>query len=199
MSQSVNLYNSQLLPPPPLLTLGRVGWITVLIVVLGVIGFVYLALQQHHLDARLKIERRQLLEKQNLLAMREQALSPEKAIKKELAEARLQLSRQKRLDAIIHDARLGDRRGYSRYLLAIANRSLPGVWLTRIDIEAENNGLDLEGYALNARLVPEYIDSLKSEKALQGKKFSTLEVSADTYHHKPVVEFRLHSTLKGTK
>ncbi|HVC50062.1 MAG TPA: PilN domain-containing protein [Burkholderiales bacterium] len=199
MSQSINLFNPHLLPPRPLLTFRKLLWTALLVMGLGTIGFGFLYVQESRMELNLDSAKAQLSAKKGLLEARRQAQAPNNAFEKLLMEAKAELDRQKRLDAIINNARLGDRQGYSRYLTAIARRSLSGVWLTGIDIRAQNDGLTLIGEALSPKFVPEYIGSLESETVLQGKQFSTLEVKASTYKGYDIVKFNLHSSIEDSK
>lgn len=72
----------------------------------------------------------------------------------------------------------GDVRGFSGYLRALARQDLEGVWLTDIVVANGGASLSLQGNALQAELVPQYLQRLAQEPAMRGKTFSTLEIGA---------------------
>jgi len=68
------------------------------------------------------------------------------------------------------------RQGYAEPLRALARQRLEGVWLTSITLAGESGDLSLTGKALRADLVPQYIDRLTKDPAMQGRQFSTLAI-----------------------
>ena len=66
--------------------------------------------------------------------------------------------------------------GYAEALRALARQRLEGVWLTSITLAGESGDLSLVGKALRADLVPQYIDRLTKDPAMQGRQFSTLAI-----------------------
>jgi len=66
--------------------------------------------------------------------------------------------------------------GYAEALRALARQRLDGVWLTSITLAGESGDLSLAGKALRADLVPQYIDRLTKDPAMQGRQFSTLAI-----------------------
>lgn len=72
------------------------------------------------------------------------------------------------------------RQGYAEALRALARQRLEGVWLTSITLAGESGDLSLVGKALRADLVPQYIDRLTKDPAMQGRQFSTLSIERPT-------------------
>ena len=71
----------------------------------------------------------------------------------------------------------GDTRGYSPYFRAFARQALEGLWLTQVDIASGGTQLGVRGHALQADLVPQYMQRLAKEPVMQGQSFSSLEIN----------------------
>ena len=71
----------------------------------------------------------------------------------------------------------GDTRGYSPYFRAFARQALDGLWLTHVDIASGGSQLGVRGHALQADLVPQYMQRLAKEPVMQGQSFSSLEIN----------------------
>ncbi len=71
----------------------------------------------------------------------------------------------------------GDTRGYSPYFRAFARQAVEGLWLTRVDIASGGTELGVRGHALQADLVPQYMQRLAKEPVMQGQSFSSLEIN----------------------
>jgi len=100
-----------------------------------------------------------------------------KALEARVKEAENALAVKQRLSEALKSESLGNTRGFSETLRALARQTLDGVWLTQIGVDGENNGLTLRGHALKAELVPEYVDRLRREKILRGYSFGQLEIA----------------------
>lgn len=71
---------------------------------------------------------------------------------------------------------LGNTEGFSRYLVALARRHVPGTWLSGLRIESGGAALAFSGHALAPALVPAYLEQLAAEPALAGHAFNHLEL-----------------------
>lgn len=65
---------------------------------------------------------------------------------------------------------------YAETLRALARQRLEGVWLTSISLDGPGAELSLAGRALEASLVPQYIDRLRQDPAMLGRRFATLSI-----------------------
>ena len=72
----------------------------------------------------------------------------------------------------------GSHVAYSEVLLALARKTMPGVWLTGVSLNDADNGIDMSGQVLQPVLLPAYIKSLSSETAFKGKSFSSVLMRA---------------------
>lgn len=65
---------------------------------------------------------------------------------------------------------------YSRFLAAIARRQVPGLWLTRIELDGNGVGVKLEGQSTDPTLVPAFVARLGYEDVLAGVTFRGLHL-----------------------
>lgn len=79
--------------------------------------------------------------------------------------------------AVLRKGNLGNTNGYSQYFRAVASKPLNGLWLTGISITDAGNVIGLQGRALQASLVPEYIGSLSQDAIMKGKTFARLDIA----------------------
>jgi hypothetical protein len=86
--------------------------------------------------------------------------------------------------------------GFSPFLTALARRTMDGVWITGVQIEAPSGDLVLKGRVLDSGLVPAYIRRLNEEPLFQGRPVSELSLAARTEPGKRFVEFSLQIPLR---
>lgn len=96
----------------------------------------------------------------------------------EIKAAEQELSLLANASEMIKRGGFGEVRGFSGYLRALARQDLEGIWLTDIVIGHGGATIGLQGNALQAELVPQYMQRLGQEAVMKGKSFSTLEIGA---------------------
>ena len=84
-------------------------------------------------------------------------------------------SRRQVLD-LVGRGELGNTRGFSGYLVALARQTLSGLWLTGFRVVGNGTDMAINGRVLQPELVPTFIDLLKKEPVLAGHSFSTLDI-----------------------
>jgi Tfp pilus assembly protein PilN len=82
------------------------------------------------------------------------------------------------VQAALNGGGFGDTKGYSIYFRSFSRQIVNGVWLTGIDINGAGQQIDLRGRALQAELVPEYLQRLGRESEMKSKTFATLDMRA---------------------
>ena len=97
---------------------------------------------------------------------------------KELATAEARLAQRRDLLDDVKTGVGGDVEGYSRYLTALARQTLPGVWLTGLEIGGKSSALVIRGRALDSALVPAYMRALNRAAPLAGRRVEELRLSA---------------------
>lgn len=71
---------------------------------------------------------------------------------------------------------IGNTNGYSGYFKALARQNVGGMWLTGVSIVGAGNEIGVQGRALDAQLVPQFITRLAQEPVLRGKTFAELRI-----------------------
>jgi hypothetical protein len=84
--------------------------------------------------------------------------------------------------------------GFSPYLAALARQTMPGVWLTGVEIGGSDN-LVLKGRVLDSELVPVYIQRLNREPLFNGRTVRELRLVAKDEAGKRYLEFSLQLPL----
>lgn len=64
-------------------------------------------------------------------------------------------------------------------LEALAGAVMPGVWLEQV--EWQRGALSLQGYALRAAQLPDYLESLRSQAAFRGQRFASFELGRKSF------------------
>ncbi|MDO6384900.1 PilN domain-containing protein [Uliginosibacterium sp. 31-12] len=175
MKAFINLANPALLPPKPffqfrtmMLALGLV-----LLMLIGLSSFIrwslasYLAVAQ---QAQLRVTAReaQLKAQQALLTVREK--SPQVTL--DLAAAHAETARLRQIAVNLAGQEGGPQASAS--LAALSSAVLPGVWLEQV--AWQRGAVSLQGYALRAPQVPEYLERLRSQEAFRKQRFEMFEL-----------------------
>jgi len=88
------------------------------------------------------------------------------------------IAAHEQLAARLDSGEFGPTAGVSQYFTALARRTVEGVWLTRIRVDAPSGALMLSGRALKPDLLPVYLDRIAREDALRGRSFAQIRVVA---------------------
>jgi len=100
----------------------------------------------------------------------------DRSVAEELARAEERLQARRGLLAALRAGAGGNVQGFSGYLAALARRTMPGVWLTGIEM-GKSNELVLRGRVLQSELVPTYIERLSAEEPFAGRTVSELRLT----------------------
>ena len=109
--------------------------------------------------------------------------SPELEARVSELEAQLK-ARQEVVDAL-QKGLVGTTNGFSEYMRVFSRQNVQGVWLTGFDIAAGGDDLTIMGRALNADLVPAYLQRLNREAAIQGRGFGSMVISQPVQTSRP--------------
>lgn len=134
----------------------------------------------------------------------------DKSIVNEIAVVEAEVESLQRVLHYLETGELGNTKGFAEYMRAFARQAVNGVWLTGFTIQGAGVDIGLQGRALQADLVPAYINRLKREPVMQGKSFSTLDMrtpsaeatdkaspSSGKERTMPYIEFSLQSAGAG--
>jgi hypothetical protein len=101
------------------------------------------------------------------------------AAEEELKKLNATVLGQQRLIDVLREQPLGSTEGFSKYLAALGRQHKAELWLTELAINGSTRALELTGRSVSAKLVPEYLQSLGREPALEGQKFDRLDIARE--------------------
>ena len=178
--QQINLRNPQLLTPRVRFSSRNFVLLLGGLLTLGLIVYAWVAWQTHALQGQMQAAQTARDELQAALdTLNEptaEGLTPADQRAQALAALKARLTEVQAL----RDA-LGGRpqaAGFSSQLRALAVQGLPGVWLTRI--EFRRDGFRLDGRALEAARIPDYLALLSTRPALHGLSMTGVRITAPT-------------------
>jgi hypothetical protein len=176
MIQQINLYQSDASDDSPLASpyvLGLAG-----LVVVMVLSSVGLAISTYWKQSELDDLHRQLeLIKSGVL--QEQALHaniPDSSLETQLAETQQQYQSLAKTLATLADSQSDADVGFSKYLLALAQQSDGQVWTSRLQVDAQNDYIRLEGSAARPDQIALLLGRIQNTSAFKGRHFSRLSV-----------------------
>nr|WP_315258348.1 MSHA biogenesis protein MshI [uncultured Duganella sp.] len=95
----------------------------------------------------------------------------------DLAEAEAQLKALSDVSAVLQGGALGNTSGYAEYFRAFSRQNIGGLWLTGVSISGAGTDIGLQGRAMQATLIPNYISRLTGERVMHGKTFASLDIA----------------------
>jgi MSHA biogenesis protein MshI len=196
--QQVNLYLDSLRPKKELLTLGQMLSALVLVVLILVVVSFLVQRSKVNVEHKLAAKQRmynQLLNQEKTLEVRVKGLQIDESLQNlnKRLEKRIKLNDKlaKTIDSAIHV----EQGQFSKLLLALSRQYLSGISLTHIKFDNGGNGITLEGNAVSADKVPEYLQRLRHETNFVGRSFRTFIVEGKP--HSPFLAFYLSTDVVG--
>ncbi len=207
MPQQINLFNPAFLDKGGPLSLKKVlmGWLAVALLSVAFAGYAgmrnrQLAQQEREVAAKVTAVQAEMQRLAGQVAGRKQ----DPQIAAEIARLESEIKGRDDVMGALKSGALGDTRGFSEHLRAFARQSFEGVWLTGLHIGAGGQDVAVEGRALRAEQVPNYLRRLNSESVMEGHPFSELLMQAPVPKPDdksggpaPYIEFRL-ATMSET-
>lgn len=102
----------------------------------------------------------------------------DKSIEEAITQANARLGASQQILGFVQKGQLNSDVSYAAVMRALANRAMPGVWLTGLTLSDGGHGIDIMGRALAPALLPAYIRSLGQESALAGKSLGSMTLRA---------------------
>jgi len=118
-----------------------------------------------------------------------------KQLEQDIAKVQEELRARTELLGEMHTSVGGNVQGFSPYLAALARQTTQGVWLTGLEISGQSTDLVIRGRALNAELVPVYVQALSRDPLFAGRSLSSLQVTAREEQTRRFLEFTLNIPL----
>lgn len=201
MPQQINLINPALFRQRDRLSLktALIGWLAVALMTGALAG--YSGMRNRQLANELSAATAAVTQAQSQMQQLAGQVSGRKmdpGIAAEVARMESDVAVRDAAVAVLKSGSLGDTRGFSEHLSAFSRQSFEGVWLTGLHIAASGQDIALEGRALSAEHVPDYLRRLNTESVMQGHPFSELMMQVPASDPKdksgaqaPYIEFRL--------
>lgn len=208
MSQQINLFNPVLLKQKKIFAAVPMARALALLIC-GSLALGYYAnqsvaaLERDALSSAARLKQKQM--RQVEVNMKFGARQKDKTLEARIAAAQTELQSLQQVANVLKGGEFGNTHGYSAYFKALAQQRVPGLWLTGVSISGPGNEVAVHGGALQANLVPAYINRLTHESVMRGKSFGSLQISqplqktaldkdAVAAEPAPFVEFSLQST-----
>jgi Tfp pilus assembly protein PilN len=200
--QQINLLNPQLLTPRVSFSSRTMVWMLLAVLALGLAAYFWGLAATRDIQSRVaqaQAERDELQSRIDALSQpSEDGLTAEDKRAQALVAARQRLAHLQKLRAALGGVYA--EAGFSPRLRALSSEGLPGVWLT--GIEFGEAGMRLEGRALQASNIPDFLAILARQPALDNlalSGFSILppEATTDGQAAPPGVAFAVNPLLGG--
>lgn len=177
MSQYINLFGPAFRKPRLLLSLNRAVMLGGLAAVVMIGLLVYHQHQFDGLHAEL-VSAQALLKAQSAYTDRlkgETAQKGNTGLAAEVERLEVELKSARNAINVLEGGAMGNRSGFANYLQAFSRQALDGLWLTGFTVGGTGE-VAIQGRVISADLLPEYIQKMNKEPALQGRAFSALEM-----------------------
>jgi len=186
--QQVNLYQPTVRKRWKLFSIQMTLSIT--LVMLFALFVVYYFGYQNQQKIRMNLQNAKLQEEGQLRRMEELQRKLYPKSKSQQLEQKLDLLKTERKQKSrilnrLQDQSISNTKGFSKYFKALSQQRMPELWLTNIRIHEGGEQMFLDGSALRADLVPEYLQRLATETAYKGRVFQTFSLTqpeTETWH-----------------
>lgn len=121
------------------------------------------------------------------------AITGERSWSEQLDEVSQTLAERQSLLSLMQGNTLGDTKGFSRHLRALARQQIDGIWLTSIQLSPEGDSTRLDGHAIRAELVPLYVQELTTEPAFAQQRFNRFQIDTPVDETQTALRFSMLS------
>jgi MSHA biogenesis protein MshI len=198
VNQQINFYSSEFRPEVNAFqSLFMVQLVGILFVAL-LLSYVYARQGVYGVDQELKIVARQeqvALERLQNIRPLITSITGEQSWSEQLDEATRTLAQRQAVLSLMQGNRLGDTKGFSRHLRALARQDIDGIWLTHVELSARGDNTRLEGRALRAELIPLYVQELTAEPAFAQQRFLRFEIDNPVDNKQQALTFSMDSQV----
>ena len=198
MNQQINLYRAEFRPETNAfrsLFMFQAAGVVMLALIL-MYGFARQGISG--IDQELEIVARQeaaALERLQSIRPLITAITGEQSWTEQLEEASRTLAERQAVLGLIQGTTLGEAKGFSRHLRALARQEIDGIWLTRIVLSALGDKTRLEGRAIRAELIPLYVQDLTAEPAFAEQRFHRFQIDNPTEEGQSALTFSMDSQI----
>lgn len=197
MQQQINLYLPEFRPNREPLRAVHMGWGLLGVFIVLMLISVLTEYQYHQLTkeyAQVDQIQKGLQTQLQTVAMAKPALSgPELDVT--IEKLQKDLSRRQHIVSVISSQHLGNQRGFSAQMLALANQSLDTISLESFSLQKGGNYAELSGRARSADQVPLYVQKLRADPSFAQVGFGVLNVGQDE-NSSGVLQFSLAKAVE---
>lgn len=104
------------------------------------------------------------------------SITGEQSWSAQLEEASRTLAERQAVLGMIQGTSLGDTKGFSRHLRALARQDVDGIWITHLVLSALGDKTRIDGRAIRAELIPLYVQNLTAEPAFAAQRFHRFQI-----------------------
>ena len=198
MKQEINLYQLQHRPETRIFPAGKMLQVAGILVLAMTLMYVFAAQQVVSVERELEVMARQesvAMERLQNIGPLINSITGETNWAEQLDESvRMLAERQAMLD-LIQGSKLGDTRGFSRHLRALARQDVEGVWLTHVVLSALGDRTRLEGRTIRAELIPLYVQDLTAEAPFAAQRFNRFQIDSPLDDEETALHFSMDSDL----
>lgn len=123
------------------------------------------------------------------------SITGEKSWSQQLEDAGRMLAERQAVLSLIQGTTLGDTKGFSGQLRALARQDVDGIWLTRFVLSALGDQTRIEGRALRAELIPLYVQDLTAEPAFAKQRFHRFQIDKPNDDKQTALTFSMDSQV----
>lgn len=177
--QQVNLYLPELQPSTHWLTLHVLVLVTCIALILMSVFYFISVKQQNKLRIEIEImEAQQAVTGQGVTKL-QSSIRPTNSARLDarIAELKTRITYRLALGQVIEGQSLGNERGYSKALLAMARHSIPSLSLQHIRFSQGASLSEFSGVCRVSEDVPRYIHALQNQEAFIATQFGLLSIA----------------------
>lgn len=179
MSQQINLCNPLFRKQEKYFSAVTMAQSLAIIFVAALLFYAYLRYQSTDLAQQSqKMAQRQTDAQQRLskIATTMGPRKPDPVLVDNVAQTEQAIRTQQLVLGLLSQGELGNQTGFSAYFQALSRQTVNGLWLTGFEFIGTGSQITLNGRALQAELIPQFINKLKHESLFAGARFTTLDM-----------------------
>jgi hypothetical protein len=178
MSQQINLFSPSLRPPRLLLTAPRLALMlgVLAVAMLGYQSYLAYQAQQDEIVLQQASAHQKEVQDQMLKLGKTSVQERSQALEQSIAQAESELKLRQALLERLKGGGLGNTKGFSAYMTALARQRTEGVWITGLAVAAGGGEFTIQGGVSRPEILPAYIRRLSREDVLRGKQIGDLRM-----------------------
>lgn len=179
MSQQINLCNPLFRKQEKYFSALTMAQALGIILIVALLFYAYLRYQSNDLAQQSqKMAQRQTDTQQQLtkVATTMGVRKPSQTLVDSVAQAERATHAQQIILGLLKSGELGNQVGFSAYFQALSRQTVNNLWLTGFNIVGAASQISIDGRALQAELIPQFINKLKNEPAFSGTSFTALDI-----------------------